>query len=635
MKFDIDFNTKKSSIQIKGEEVDIDLSKLLNNITDGAPFDTGILPVEGDGLLSYRKGFGREQIVWQFAPTKRTIVWGQRESEQNKPKYWLAQPFVIIIGDFQDGNFLGLRHFYSPEAIYSHKQALYAINLPNTNTTTYGGTSVGWACIYPHQDGNGLETLSQKIGYVLMRENGAGEPYNNANMSSTDGPRFYQGRKAPKKIWDPDAWEQETAKHEDLDWVLDKDLWQPLKIDWNSTPSAEGFSDNGEIYTLGDAIYKPYYPYYPHRFAQPFVLPMNALYWAEQDAKVELENVEDENERNKIIQKAFSQRWKDDEDLLDTLSNFWRIGQPGKGSGQANKATPAEKTVSQIVEELRNSKGLTNDQLKTKFLSDGILCVRCEKKYPDEDHFYNVITSYEMNDYDLDSIKFPDGATVRWCLDCTNAFASNIAGVGLVSYAAGVFSYAEEKFYLPEMTAKCETCDNVVLAQNMLRHFVFDGRNLTQDSKDVIKELYTTGRTDSYATLAKQVSYCSICQETIMLDNAVVLQFNMPKSDDITLVYFNTDPNDLDKYAVGSETVEEELFYTVNQLKAGKPDENGIDFKVLKNYIPKVLFDLFDLKICPCNQVSTSTDICKPMCINEQGEYSPPKALALKEKVND
>lgn len=256
-----------------------DATTMWTALSKDAFFETGLLPVDGTGLLSIRKGMGQTQIVYQHQPEKSLIMWGERERDPKAKMYHLAQPYRIIIGDIVNDSLLGARHFYSPLPITDLNQPLYHTNMPNTNCRGYGagyrrtnnGNGVGWICIYHTDTYAGME-LGQQIRAMLRRAGGE-EVYNNANMRETDGVGFYRdkyaeklGRKAKdfSYLWTPDEWQKHTDKH-GIEWTMNPDLWIPILVKSRDIQGAH--DDAGVPLTLEMAMYGDYGAYYtdPYR----------------------------------------------------------------------------------------------------------------------------------------------------------------------------------------------------------------------------------------------------------------------------------------------------------------------------------------------------------------------------------
>lgn len=206
---------------------DKDIVSFYRNFSSFAMFDTGLMPNSATGVLAIRNAGNHTQITFQHQPQINYINWGANEGDRNAKTYLVAQPYRIWIGDLVDGDMFGARMFYSPYPITSPDQQLYHLNLPNTNCKGYRGNGVGWQCLY-HKDSWQQLPFNEKIVRFAERCSGV-ETYNDANMSETDGPRFYQENNFPSYVWDPVVWQQKTAA-EGLDWVLDPRQWMPIFV---------------------------------------------------------------------------------------------------------------------------------------------------------------------------------------------------------------------------------------------------------------------------------------------------------------------------------------------------------------------------------------------------------------------
>lgn len=227
-------------------------------------FDTGLLPIDGTGVLSIRQAGNRTQFVYQHAPGIYYMIWGKNERDTAASQIHVAQPYRIVIGDHVDGELRGARHFYSPVPITSIDQPLYHCNVPNLNCKGYSGTSVGWICLYHREKYAGL-TLGQKIFKTVERASGH-EAYNDANMSSTDGARFYAAHYKKSAdysyLWEPKKWEAKTDA-DGWDWVLNPDLWIPIRV--KGIDSQDEHDPNGQVLTVEMAMLGNYKAYYPSR----------------------------------------------------------------------------------------------------------------------------------------------------------------------------------------------------------------------------------------------------------------------------------------------------------------------------------------------------------------------------------
>lgn len=218
--------------------------------------NTGLLPVDGTGVLSIRSAMGYTQVVFQVAPGAHYVIWGDYEGARQAKSYLLAQPYRILVLDYSPNNgFIGARHFYSLNSITQLDELLYHVNLPNTNCKGYGGgNGVGWTCLYGHQVPANFKTLGEKIHWGVLRMSGD-EAYNDANMSRTDGVRFYAEHNKPKYMTDREAWHAKTAA-DGWQWVMDPDLLVPVKV--TGIDDQKAHNNDGVNYTLEMAMYGDY-----------------------------------------------------------------------------------------------------------------------------------------------------------------------------------------------------------------------------------------------------------------------------------------------------------------------------------------------------------------------------------------
>lgn len=207
-----------------------DLASFAAQLGARVPFETGIMP---PGVISLRQAGDRMQIVSVGPPGINLVYWGARERDPNAGLYQLAQPWRIILSEWVNGALLGARMFYAPKPIIDLNQPLFHQNVPNLNCKGYGqGNGVGWVCLYHREtwvnkDGSPM-TLGEKIVRVMERCSGV-EAYNDANMSSTDGARFYKAAKRPDYFWDPKKWEAKSKK-DGFEWTLDENLLLPILV---------------------------------------------------------------------------------------------------------------------------------------------------------------------------------------------------------------------------------------------------------------------------------------------------------------------------------------------------------------------------------------------------------------------
>jgi hypothetical protein len=236
---------------------DKDIVSFYRNFSQYASFDTGLMPLDGTGVLAIRTAGPHTQVVTQHKPGMYHINWGSHEGDSSAKAYYVAQPYRIVVGDFKDGNLLGAKMFYSPVPITSPENQLYHVNLPNINCRGYRGNAVGWICLYLKDDWSALP-FNEKISRFIERCSGV-ETYNDANMSETDGARFYQKAGKPEYFWDPSAW-QTKSNNDGYNWTLDSDLLIPVKV--KDMDDQGQHDDNGVPLTLSMAMLGNYQAYY-------------------------------------------------------------------------------------------------------------------------------------------------------------------------------------------------------------------------------------------------------------------------------------------------------------------------------------------------------------------------------------
>jgi hypothetical protein len=245
-----------------------DITSFYTRFSQFSAWDTGLLPVDGTGTLSIRTAGEYTQFAYQHKPGLHHINWGKSEGAA-AAAYYLAQPYRIIICDMKDGNLLGARMFYSPYPITTPSQPLYHVNLPNINCKGYRGNGVGWICLYQNEDWTELP-LNERIVRFIERCSGV-ETYNDANMSETDGTRFYQEHNKPNYFWDPVQWEQKSSE-EGFEWTLDDDLLIPVLV--KSMDDQSKHVNGGVPLTFADALVGDYQAYY---YDTEHTKPINAI----------------------------------------------------------------------------------------------------------------------------------------------------------------------------------------------------------------------------------------------------------------------------------------------------------------------------------------------------------------------
>lgn len=236
---------------------DKDIVSFYQNFSEVASFDTGLLPLDGTGVLAIRTAGFQTQIVTQHAPGLYHVNWGAHEGDSQAKAYYVAQPYRIVIGDFENGQLLGARMFYSPVPITSPNNLLYHVNLPNINCKGYRGNGVGWICLY-HKDDWSTLPFNEKVTRFIERCSGV-ETYNDANMSETDGPRFYDSNGKPHYFTNPSHWQEKSANEGYL-WTLDSNLLIPVLV--QDMDHQDKHYENGQPLTLAMAMLGNYQAYY-------------------------------------------------------------------------------------------------------------------------------------------------------------------------------------------------------------------------------------------------------------------------------------------------------------------------------------------------------------------------------------
>jgi hypothetical protein len=270
----ISFQSKVASFNLDHvtEKDSISFFKTFSNF---AAMDTGLLPVDGTGMLALRKAGNHTQVTFQHKPGLYYVNWGAHEGDKAAVSYLVAQPYRIVIIDFVDDNLLGARTFYSPIPATHPGIQLYHVNLPNINCRGYRGNGVGWICLYHNQDWSQMP-FNERLARAIERCSGI-ETYNDANMSETDGPRFYRDHYKANPdfahIWSPKLWESKSQE-EGFDWTLDENLWIPIMVKSKDEQDAHYFGEGAIPLTLADAITGRYNAYYNDSYHPK---PINAL----------------------------------------------------------------------------------------------------------------------------------------------------------------------------------------------------------------------------------------------------------------------------------------------------------------------------------------------------------------------
>lgn len=253
----------------KTEELSVD--KLFERLSALGYFDSGLMPTDDEGIIWIRKAGGFTQVTYQVPAGKHYVHWGRHEGDVGD-KMLLAMPYRIIVMDWHDleakgSYFIGARHFYSPTPIRDMDQQLYHVNVPNTNCRGYSDTSVGWTCLYGHNFPSKVKTFHDRVHHTVVRMSGD-EPYNDVNMSETDGPSTYQlfySKSKPKTyqkwsyMWNRHEWSAKTQK-DGYEWICDPKLLLPILVEGIDDQKAH--KEKGEKFTFRYATMGNYQSYY-------------------------------------------------------------------------------------------------------------------------------------------------------------------------------------------------------------------------------------------------------------------------------------------------------------------------------------------------------------------------------------
>ena len=274
------FRSKVNSFNLD-HVTDKDIASFYTSFSQYSYFDTGLLPLDGTGLLGIRKAGNHTQVIYQYKPGMYYINWGAYEKDSDYTKYYLAQPYRIVLIDFLDNNLLGARTFYCVEPANHGAVQLYHVNLPNINCKGYRGNGVGWICLYHNEDWSQL-SFNDRLNRALERCSGV-EVYNDANMNETDGPRFYAQNNMPEYVSIPEQW-QKKSELEGYEWTLDSSQWLPILV--KDRDHQEKHYENGSPLTLVDAITGNYSAYYGDTFLPK---PINAI--TRSDLNIEISQI--------------------------------------------------------------------------------------------------------------------------------------------------------------------------------------------------------------------------------------------------------------------------------------------------------------------------------------------------------
>lgn len=270
----IHFRSKVQSFNLD-HVTDKDIVSFYQSFSNFAAYDTGLLPVDGTGMLALRRAGNHTQVTYQHKPGLYYVNWGAYEGDKSAVSYLVAQPYRIVIIDFVDDNLLGARTFYSPIPATHPGIQLYHVNLPNINCKGYRGNGVGWICLYHNADWSQLP-FNERLTRALERCSGI-ETYNDANMSETDGPRFYKSHYKDNQdysyLWSPNLWETKSQE-EGFEWTLNEDLWVPIMVASRDQQDAHYTGEGSIPLTLADAVAGRYNAYYGDSYHPK---PINAL----------------------------------------------------------------------------------------------------------------------------------------------------------------------------------------------------------------------------------------------------------------------------------------------------------------------------------------------------------------------
>lgn len=396
---------------------DKDVVAFYTHFSEYASFDTGLLPLDGTGVLAIRTAGPHTQIVTQHAPGLYHVNWGSYEGDRSASAYYLAQPYRIVIGDFENGNLLGARMFYSPYPITSPDNPLYHVNLPNINCKGYRGNGVGWICLYHKDDWSNLP-FNEKVNRFIERCSGV-ETYNDQNMSETDGPRFYQSAGKPSYFYNPSEW-QFKSQQEGFHWTLNPDLLIPVLV--QDMDNQDKHYPEGQQLTLAMAMLGNYQAYYTDKN-----IPKMYNVVSRNDLNFKDSNIAD------FVKRAFASapvtyqhKPKDDPYSFTTLHR--------EKNGSAQLKLPI--TSSDDDEDDENNwtcwsceDSFTESDSSYTIYNDEEVCEGCFNEYyvyiPSADAHFNYDDSsvvYVENENEHFHIDYD---TVYYCPDCSTSFAAS------------------------------------------------------------------------------------------------------------------------------------------------------------------------------------------------------------------
>lgn len=390
---------------------DKDIVSFYSQFSNISHIDTGLLPVDGSGLLSVRSAGPHTQIAYQHKPGMYYINWGSHEGDKNAVKYYVAQPYRIVVADLLNGNILGARTFYSPVPITYPEAPLYHVNLPNINCKGYRGNAVGWICLY-HNEDISQYPFNEKVAKILDRCSGT-EAYNDHNMSETDGPRFYAQNCKPIHLSDPNEW-QSYSYHNGYEWTLDPDLWIPILV--QDRDHQDRHDSKGQPLTFLDAITGTCRMYY---YDENPVKPYNMIS-------------------------------RPDLSLSSSLVFSWF-----KNSYNTSASTFKNVFVFDAASELRTQASTQQSQLfefDTQDTQDLVTCDSCGEN----DHVDNMTKI--LGDFD-------------YCSHCISEYTCWVEHIGMYVYQENEALYYDEDsdkyYYLPEWSKhkSCDSCGYIHIYQ--------------------------------------------------------------------------------------------------------------------------------------------------------------------------
>lgn len=456
-----------------------DINSFYRNFSNHSYFDTGLLPVDGTGLLSIRKAANHTQFAYQIKPGVYYVNWGDYEGDSDAKAYTLAQPYRIIVADIVNDNLLGARTFYSPYPITHPDSQLYHVNLPNINCKGYRGNGVGWICLYHTHDISSY-SFNEKVSHIIERCSGI-EAYNDQNMSETDGPRFYQSHYSNDEsynfLWDPNEWQNRTLT-EGYEWTLDPDLWIPIKV--TSIDDQGAHNPNGVDFTFYMSLFGNYQAYY----TDPLIpKPINIL------------SRQDLSSSTDFVYKSFIKAYNDSRSQDSTIDTFLQT--LSLREQNSLKVSPPTTLHSEDEED-----------------SGYVICSRCESEYHQD-----YVTHHEG---------------IIYCDDCFSEYfsyaefedkyySSDDPGLLWVEYLE---TYIHKDSYSSENIISCENCS----------HEYFHANNYTYPKEVLpIYSVETTGATSCTSCISDdhlKTVKCALC--TSFVPDPNIYYVNKYNRDDLS-----------------------------------------------------------------------------------------------------